>query len=76
MVGWLVGWLVQGRPGSLNYEKNDAHTYASWGVDYLKYDNCYNDNISPLTRTTPLHNLFCHRHRVTLTFSRSKAILS
>lgn len=39
-----------GRPGSLNYEKNDAYTYASWGVDYLKYDNCYNDNISPLTR--------------------------
>ncbi|NEJ84221.1 hypothetical protein GR268_48200, partial [Rhizobium leguminosarum] len=38
-----------GRPGSLNYEKNDAYTYASWGVDYLKYDNCYNDNISPLT---------------------------
>lgn len=30
-----------GRPGSLGYEKIDAQTYASWGVDYLKYDNCY-----------------------------------
>eukprot|EP01027_Heterolobosea_sp_BB2_P009793 GEZU01014408.1.p1 GENE.GEZU01014408.1~~GEZU01014408.1.p1 ORF type:complete len:320 (-),score=103.28 GEZU01014408.1:108-1067(-) len=39
-----------GRPGSLGYEKNDANTYASWGVDYLKYDNCYNDNISPKVR--------------------------
>lgn len=26
-----------GRPGSLGYEKNDANSYASWGVDYLKY---------------------------------------
>jgi len=39
-----------GRPGSLNYETNDANTYASWGVDYLKYDNCNNNNIPPKTR--------------------------
>jgi hypothetical protein len=24
-----------GRPGSLGFEKQDAHSYASWGVDYL-----------------------------------------
>lgn len=24
-------------------EKQDASTFASWGVDYLKYDNCYNE---------------------------------
>eukprot|EP01083_Nonionella_stella_P136015 413728_1 len=30
-----------GRPGSLGYETNDAQSYASWKVDYLKYDNCY-----------------------------------
>jgi alpha-galactosidase len=29
-----------GRPGSGGYETQDAKTYASWGVDYLKYDNC------------------------------------
>ncbi|MCJ1250934.1 hypothetical protein MMC30_008162 [Trapelia coarctata] len=28
--------------GSLGYETQDAQTFASWGVDYLKYDNCYN----------------------------------
>jgi len=39
-----------GRPGSLHYETNDANTYASWGVDYLKYDNCNNENIPPETR--------------------------
>ncbi len=31
----------QGRAGSQGYETIDALTYASWGVDYLKYDNCY-----------------------------------
>ena len=30
------------RPGSLGYEKEDAETYAEWGIDYLKYDNCFN----------------------------------
>lgn len=39
-----------GRPGSLNYEGLDALTYAMWGVDYLKYDNCNNDQLSPLIR--------------------------
>lgn len=29
-----------GRPGSRGYEYQDALTYASWGVDYLKYDWC------------------------------------
>ena len=29
-----------GRPGSFGYETLDAATYASWGVDLLKYDNC------------------------------------
>jgi alpha-galactosidase len=32
--------------GSLGHEAQDAATYASWGIDYLKYDNCYNDGNS------------------------------
>ncbi|ORY55287.1 glycoside hydrolase family 27 protein [Pseudomassariella vexata] len=28
--------------GSLGYEEVDANSWAEWGVDYLKYDNCYN----------------------------------
>ncbi len=28
--------------GSLGHETTDANSFASWGVDYLKYDNCYN----------------------------------
>ncbi|MFD0716666.1 NPCBM/NEW2 domain-containing protein [Paenibacillus sp. GCM10027626] len=27
-------------PGSLNHEKQDAQSFAEWGIDYLKYDNC------------------------------------
>ena len=40
----------QGRAGSLGYEQIDAQDYASWGVDYLKYDNCFNQNLPSLTR--------------------------
>ncbi len=27
-------------PGSYGYEVQDANMIASWGIDYLKYDNC------------------------------------
>lgn len=29
-----------GGVGSLGHETSDAQTYASWGIDYLKYDKC------------------------------------
>jgi alpha-galactosidase len=32
-----------GFPGSLGHEQQDANTFASWGIDYLKYDNCNNN---------------------------------
>ncbi|XP_020570594.1 alpha-galactosidase-like [Phalaenopsis equestris] len=32
-------------PGSLGHEQQDASTFASWEVDYLKYDNCNNQNV-------------------------------
>ncbi|HEY9342398.1 MAG TPA: glycoside hydrolase family 27 protein [Hanamia sp.] len=28
-------------PGSYGYEEKDAKLFASWGVDFLKYDYCY-----------------------------------
>ncbi|KAG5639125.1 hypothetical protein H0H81_006714 [Sphagnurus paluster] len=30
-----------GYPGSLGNEDIDAATFNEWGIDYLKYDNCY-----------------------------------
>ncbi|CAI5487851.1 unnamed protein product [Closterium sp. Naga37s-1] len=38
-----------GKPGSLGHEAIDALTFAEWGVDYLKYDSCYDDGA--LSRT-------------------------
>lgn len=29
-----------GYPGSLGFEEQDAHLWASWGFDFLKYDYC------------------------------------
>ncbi|KAJ6045934.1 Aldolase-type TIM barrel [Penicillium canescens] len=29
-----------GYPASLGYETVDAQSFAEWGIDYLKYDNC------------------------------------
>ncbi|KZP19994.1 glycoside hydrolase family 27 protein [Athelia psychrophila] len=36
------GWLTcGGYPGSFNNEATDVETFAEWGFEYLKYDNCY-----------------------------------
>ena len=49
-----------GQAGSLGYETIDAAEYAAWGVDYLKYDNCYNQGIPSILRysvmTSALNN--------------------
>lgn len=37
-------------PGSLGHEEQDAKTFASWGIDYLKYDNCNTDGSRPTIR--------------------------
>jgi alpha-galactosidase len=34
-----------GRPGSRGYEFQDAQTYATWGIDYLKYDWCNTEGL-------------------------------
>jgi alpha-galactosidase len=39
-----------GYPGSLGHEVQDAKTFASWRIDYLKYDNCNNDGTDVLSR--------------------------
>jgi len=40
----------QAFPASLGLESTDAQTYVEWGVDYLKYDNCFTDHGSPQSR--------------------------
>ena len=36
-----------GYPGSFDHEYEDAKQMAEWGVDYLKYDNCFRPNSVP-----------------------------
>lgn len=43
-----AGWKTCGGcAGSYGHEFQDAYTYAQWGVDYLKYDWCFTENINP-----------------------------
>ena len=43
-----------GYPGSRGHEYQDALMYASWGVDYLKYDWCNTDKINPIGAYTTM----------------------
>ena len=45
-----------GFPGGLGHEKQDAALWASWGVDYLKYDNCNNQGVDARTRYTAMRD--------------------
>ena len=40
----------QRRPASLDHEVVDAKTFADWGIDYLKYDNCNNQGRPAIER--------------------------
>lgn len=43
MLKWTSGageTTCAGYPASLGHESLDAETWAGWGIDYLKYDNC------------------------------------
>jgi len=45
-----------GFPGALNNEQRDANLFASFGVDYLKYDNCNNQGVDARTRYTRMRD--------------------
>ncbi len=40
----------QGRPGTYGSEDLDAHTFAEWGVDYVKEDWCYAEGLDAPTQ--------------------------
>jgi alpha-galactosidase len=46
----------EGRAGSLFHEDSDAQTWAQWGVDYLKYDNCFNENVPAIARYSAMRD--------------------
>ncbi len=45
-----------GRPASQGHEYQDALMYASWGVDYLKYDWCHTDTRNAQEAYTTMSN--------------------
>jgi alpha-galactosidase len=45
-----------GFPGGLGHEQQDANLFASWGVDYVKYDNCNNQGVDAVTRYTAMRD--------------------
>ncbi|KJA23230.1 carbohydrate-binding module family 35 protein [Hypholoma sublateritium FD-334 SS-4] len=46
--------------GSLGHETSDAATFASWGADYLKYDNCYAVNSTDFVDDNPPISIEAH----------------
>ena len=44
----------QGLPASLDHETTDAASFAEWGVDLLKYDNCNNQGRPAVDRYTAM----------------------
>ncbi|MFI9724258.1 NEW3 domain-containing protein [Streptomyces sp. NPDC052396] len=52
-----------GYPGSLHHERQDAQSFASWGVDYLKYDNCYNQGLPARQRYQAMGDALAATHR-------------
>lgn len=47
-----------GYTASLHFEEQDARTFASWGIDYLKYDYCHapEDRATAIARYTKMAN--------------------
>jgi alpha-galactosidase len=45
-----------GRPGTSGHEYQDASQYASWGVDYLKYDWCNTGKENPEAAYSTMHD--------------------
>jgi alpha-galactosidase len=45
-----------GFPGGLGFEQQDADLFASFGVDYLKYDNCNNQGVDAKLRYTTMRD--------------------
>jgi len=51
------------RPGSLNHEDQDAKTYASWGIDYVKIDWCNSEGLDPEVQYAKFRDALGHSGR-------------
>lgn len=53
----------QKRPGSLNHEVQDARTYASWEIDYVKVDWCFSEGLDPEVQYAKFRDAFAQSGR-------------
>jgi alpha-galactosidase len=53
----------QGRPGTYGHEEQDARTYASWGVDYVKEDWCNATGLDAPTQYAKFRDALAHSGR-------------
>jgi alpha-galactosidase len=53
----------QGKPGSLGHETQDANTYASWGVDFVKEDWCNTGGLNPRVQYPIMRDALLHSGR-------------
>ena len=53
----------EGRAGSLHYENIDVADFVDWGVDFLKYDNCFNEGIPSKERYENMRNALANASR-------------
>jgi alpha-galactosidase len=53
----------EGRAGSLHYEKIDVADFVEWGVDFLKYDNCFNEGIPSKERYENMRDALANASR-------------
>lgn len=51
------------RPGSHGFEEKDARQYASWNVDYLKYDWCSTDGLKAQEAYTAMRDALARAGR-------------
>jgi alpha-galactosidase len=65
-----------GFPGSLDHEKQDATTFASWGIDYLKYDLCTYRNLLGPKATTSDHRAPYQKMAHALTLANRDIVFS
>lgn len=54
--------------GSLGYEEQDAKTFRSWGIDYLKLDGCNVYNGTDQTLEERYYELYHRWHEVFLKY--------
>jgi alpha-galactosidase len=61
-----------GRPGSYGHEQQDAATWASWGVDYLKYDGCSGNGLPDIAERWSLMRTCLDRTGRDIVYSTNK----